>query len=184
MGQATAIWHAVLVIVILTMMSGRAEASGDSWSLHGRQQTVEDRADYVPGQILIRLNERAGEMIEAARGIAGSPTTTGIGWFDALNARYGVTNIEGVFEHAFDLDTIRERFPERARRAPWNDPEPPSLRYVYKLTLRPEIDVRQAVADYAAQPDVLYAEPNYLATTQPAKPPVRSVFELLDQDSR
>ena len=42
----------------------------------------------------------------------------------------------------------------------------PTLQYIYQLTLRPDANLSQAVADYAAQPGVEYTQPNYLATTQ------------------
>jgi len=94
---------------------------------------------------------------------------TGLAWLDELNARYGVTKIEPVFSQTLDPHTIQRRYPQRTKRAP-PGATIPSLAYVYKLTLQQDTDLRQAIADYSAQPDVTYAQPNYLATTQGSGP--------------
>ncbi len=57
------------------------------------------------------------------------------------------------------------KYPERAKRAP-PDTHVPRLQYVYKLTMSHKANITEAAADYARHPDVEYAQPNYIATTQ------------------
>ncbi len=121
------------------------------------------------GQLILKLKPDAGRRVEAARAQGAGPTSTGLPWFDALNRGFRVQRFEPVFPSIPDPDRLRARYPERARRAAGGTAST-SLRYVYKLVLPSETDVRQAAAAYRAQPDVEYAEPNYLATIQPAAP--------------
>ena len=101
------------------------------------------------GKLLVTFAPEAGQRVEAALAQGSTPTSTGLAWLDALNEQYLVRRMEPVFGGS-----------------PTSRPE--SLRYIYKLTLRPEADVRHAAVAYGAQPDVAYAQPNYLATIQPA----------------
>jgi hypothetical protein len=120
---------------------------------------------YAAGELIIKLNDEAGQQLEEALEAGRPLTETGLAWLDALNATYGVSVIEPVFRHQADPEEIREKYPERARRA-----SPgvtiPSLRYIYQLTVRADADIRQAVAEFSQQPAVIYAEPNYVATIQ------------------
>jgi subtilisin family serine protease/Tol biopolymer transport system component len=58
------------------------------------------------------------------------------------------------------VEHIRERFPVRARRAAARQ-RMPDLSTVYKVTVPEDTDIRQLAAEYAADPAVEYAEPNY-----------------------
>ena len=127
---------------------------------------------YVAGELIVKLKPEAGEILDGALQAAAPPTHTELPWLDALNRRYGVSAIEPVFAHQPDLDEIKRKYPERSRRAP-PDARPPNLKYIYKLTMRHDVDVIQAAADYAKQPDVEYAEPNAIATIQPETAGVR-----------
>lgn len=126
-------------------------------------------AQAVAGEVIVRLRPQAGERLaEALR--AGRPATrTGIAWFDALGARFGLSAIEPVFGVVQDPETVRRRFPARARRAPAGS-QAPDLEHVYRLRFSPDIIPQAAAAAYGAQPEVEYAQPNYLATIQQPAP--------------
>lgn len=130
-------------------------------ALRARAQTSPSR--YAAGELIVKLTEDVGAQLEAALESGATPTTTGLAWLDTLNAEYGVTAIERLFRHQQDPDVIKERFPERARRAPPGI-TPPTLRYTYTFTLGQEVNVPQAAAAYAEHEAVEYAEPNFIAT--------------------
>ena len=64
-------------------------------------------------------------------------------------------------EWAAHVQHIRERFPVRARRAPAHQ-RMPDLSTIYKITVPEDTDIKQLAAEYAADPSVEYAEPNYI----------------------
>lgn len=101
---------------------------------------------------------------------------------DALHQRYQVKDIQPLFtlprqkasgqmyraeasvaEWDAHLQELRQRFATRARRAA-ADRRLPDLGAIYKLTVPPETDIDQLAVDYAADPSVEYAEPNYTRT--------------------
>ena len=123
------------------------------------------KGTYVPGELIVKLVPEAGEQLEAALAAKRVPTETGLDWLDRLNTRYGVTKIDPVFSHHQDIEAIKRKFPERSKRAP-PGAAAPSLKYIYKLTLLPSAPIPQAASDYARQPGVEYAQPNYLVTIQ------------------
>lgn len=130
-----------------------------------RQAMTPQQAAYVPDTLILKLTPDAGKALDTALQSTQAPMPSGLAWLEALNTRYGVTTIAPLFPHQSDVEEIKRKYPERARRAPGGAPLPP-LNYVYKLTLAPDADVLHAAADYGAQPDVEYAQPDYLATTQ------------------
>ncbi len=124
------------------------------------------RPAYVAGELLVKFKPAAGKVVERSVLDGRYPNMTGLEWLDELNRRYGVARISKVFARAPDPEEVARQFPERARRAP-PGVNAPTLTYIYKLTMSHHVDVLQAARDYAAHPDVEYAEPNSLATTQP-----------------
>ena len=120
---------------------------------------------YVAGELIVKLKPEAGEVLEAALHAGQPPVNTGLAWFDALNVRYEVSAIQPLFAHQPDVAEITRKYPQRSRRAP-PGAKAPSLQYLYKLTMRQDVNVLQAASDYAAHPDVEYAQPNSLVTIQ------------------
>jgi len=120
---------------------------------------------YVADELLVKLTEAAGSQIEAALTEGRPANRTGLAWFDALAEQYTMTHITPLFRRIADPETLRQRYPERARRAP-PGAQSPDLRYIYKLTFQPNTDLRAAMRAFARESDVVYAEPNYIATTQ------------------
>jgi len=120
---------------------------------------------FVAGELIVKLRPEAGRQLDEALAAGALPRHTGLAWFDQLNERYGVTKVEPLFTYQADTEDIKRKFPERTKRAP-PGAEVPTLRYVYTLTMSRDANVLQAASDYTAQPDVEYAEPNYIATIQ------------------
>lgn len=125
---------------------------------------------YAAGQLIVKLKPEAGAALDAMLAQGRAPTQSGMAWFDALSVRYGLSRIEPVLAGQQDVESIRRKYPQRARRAPPGTSRLQPLRYLYKLTLRPDVDLRHAAAAYSAHPAVEYAEPNYLATIQGSSP--------------
>jgi len=108
------------------------------------QPHASQQATHVAGTLILKLKPEASKALDATLQSGQSSTMTGLAWLDTLNARYGVTKIEPLFPHQ----------------------PPATLQHIYKLTMRNGTDVTRAAAGYERQPDVLYAQPDYLATTQ------------------
>lgn len=124
---------------------------------------------YAAGEIIVKLKPHAGETLNAALHAGHQPPQhTGLAWFDTLTQRYGVTKVEPVFPQQPDFETITQKYPQRARRAP-PGATAVNLQYIYKLTLRQDAGIEHAATDYAHHADVEYAQPNYLAEIQPAQ---------------
>ena len=157
--QASAYRVATTLWLGLAMGCAMSHAGADEPSRGGHGP------ESVEGELIIKLTPSAGRTLEEPLRAGTPATATGLAWLDTLNARYGVTKIEPVFAHQPDAELMKRKYPQRTRRAPL-DTEIPTLKYVYKLTLHPDANLRQAAADYGAQPDVEYAQPNYLATFQ------------------
>lgn len=116
---------------------------------------------YVSGELLVKVTEEAAKHIEQARQ-QGTLPVVGIESLDRLFAKYDVSAIEPIFM-AQDIEAIKERFPERAKRA---EPgaEVPELSGLYRLRLNPKADVQEAVGEFTRNPHVEYAQPNHLMT--------------------
>ncbi len=147
---------------------------------------------FVPGQILIKFRDEAdiGEAAEElSRRKEPFKTITTTSALDSLNERFRVKKMERLFgskdggdfkgrvlnqEIAGDLrekatekflqkvESTRQRFSERTNRIP-EGVEIPYLNHIYRVEFEDlEVDVIEASAAYAEDPDVEYAEPNYL----------------------
>ncbi len=117
---------------------------------------------YMPGEVLIKVKPEAARAIQQARA-TGAITATGIASLDALLSRYGVVTIEPVFQGPSDSDAINARFPERAKRAP-RGAAPPDLGGFFKLSLKPDANIPDAVSAFGLDPNVDVAQPNYTIT--------------------
>lgn len=98
---------------------------------------------FVPGELIVKF--KPGVSVKpsvSAVGIA----TTGYGSIDILNEQYGVTSLEKVFKTA-KKPVVRELF---------------DFSNIYMLKLPEDADILSAVEAYQRDPNVEYAEPNYL----------------------
>jgi subtilisin family serine protease len=132
---------------------------------------------YAPGVLIVKFKEPVADQLKAGlvRGdeLHKVSTTPSL---DALAARYGVKGTRMLFpgfevrdasgmvvgfETARDhAERIHRKFPNRAAGAV--PAEVPDLTMFFRLELAPDADVRQAVAEYEAEPEVERAQPNYL----------------------
>jgi subtilisin family serine protease len=146
---------------------------------------------FVPGEILIKFKEDAniGAIAqELSRRKEPFRTVTKTSTLDTLNDRFRVKRMERLFrskerrnleglilnqETVSELrksakksflkriDSARQGFPERAERVP-EGMETPYLSHIYRVEFEEEVDVMEASRTYAEDPDIEYAEPNYL----------------------
>ena len=149
---------------------------------------------FVPGEILIKFKDDAdiGEIAEELnKRREPFKTITKTSTLDILNDRFRVKRIERLFrsgdgrdlkgltlnqETASEfresakkrflkqVDSTRKRFPKRTDRIP-EAVEIPYLNHIYRVELEEEVDVMEASRVYTEDPDIEYAEPNYLAHT-------------------
>jgi hypothetical protein len=123
------------------------------------------RANYVAGELIVKLRSDAGEALDGALNNHKPPIETGLSWFDALNRQHGVTAIKPLFANQPSPEEIKRKYPVRSRRAP-PGAKATSLKHIYQLTMRVDVDIEQAARAYAAHVYVEYAQPNYLSTIQ------------------
>ena len=137
---------------------------------------------YVPNELIIKFRKNIADTIEEQLGIRNSSHKLAISHrLDKLNKRYRVRKIKPLFKNFStnlqrlktlpkkpgQLLTQREkRILRRLRRAPKNA-KIPALDRIYKLEVEPEKgqSLQEVVAAYNEDPDVEYAELNYIVST-------------------
>ncbi len=146
-----------------------------------KKQTAPLAPAYRPGNLLVRyktpFSPPAAELF--ARRKSFTPYT-GSSRLDALHRRYHVENIQPLFrapplpasaglrravtsgaDWETHLASLRQRFAVRARRAPVHQVAS-DLSTIYQLTVPPQTDIQDLASEYATDPSVDYAEPNYV----------------------
>ncbi|MCH8274887.1 MAG: S8 family serine peptidase, partial [Armatimonadetes bacterium] len=159
--------------------SGNASGVG---TLEERDEFVpgdeEAEPNYVPGQLIVKygpgVSFDAQTLVEEKRPFA---PLTGSDRLDNLNLWFGVESARALFIERKGLSTAaarakwerrvadtKARFPERTARG---DPDAPipDLSNVFVLEFTTPGDVIAVAEAYAADPDVDYAEPNYIFTS-------------------
>lgn len=106
---------------------------------------------FVPNEILIGLEPEAAQRL---MGLNLPSTRTGIDSVDQLSAKYGVQQMAPIFADLEPSDSIAVKY---------------GLAGIFKLTVPAGTDIFSMVAEYRADPNVAYAEPNriYVATEIP-----------------
>lgn len=136
----------------------------------------EKTPQYAPGKLIVKFKPGTSEVIRNsgytvhARGLSRS--------INELNAKHKVKNINPVFKHLHKKDADGKfltaksqaqrtagKFSKRQKRAPV-DAKIPDLENIYILELEKDADILQSAADYQNDPNVEYAEPNYIYDTQ------------------
>jgi subtilisin family serine protease len=136
---------------------------------------------FKPGELIVKykpaVRPAAAQLFARGRSFAAA---TGSTHLDDIHRRYAVKAIEPLFplpqqsaagsgfqaelataaQWQKHVGAIRQRFPVRARRAPAHA-RLPDLSTVYKITVPADTDIKQLAAEYATDPSVEYAEPNY-----------------------
>ena len=128
--------------------------------------------EYVPGEILIRYKDEAAVSNLKLAGIA----QTGIASVDQIFQKYNVNQSERLFP----LETkLKSKVMLKAFNG--KEFEQPSLHNIYKLTLPIESNLLLVIEELKQDPNVVYAEPNYIfsITNDKAVSPIMSEKELL-----
>ncbi len=180
-----------IVVTLLAGGALAALALGVDWAgtvATGAQPGAQRRGAVAPrpppayqlGELLVKFRPewRPPAAQLHRRGALFAPYT-GSSHIDDLHRRYRVREIQPLFllpqpagarrrfrteaspsEWTAYVQGVRRRYATRARRAP-PQVRLPDLSTVYTLTVPPETDMQQLAAEYAADPSVEYAEPNY-----------------------
>lgn len=110
--------------------------------------------DYVPDEIIVKFIKEAAIEATKIQGIA----MTGLGSVDALNEKFKTTTVEKVFPQ-------KSTYP---------------LANIYRLRFTTEISIPQLLESYRKDPNILWAEPNYIyrAAIEPNDPYYSSQWHL------
>jgi serine protease len=115
---------------------------------------IGDRPSAVPGQVIVKLREQpALRALEAVPGPDGI-IDTGLSVIDRLNQEFRVRAFEPLIEPL--AQAVGERVQSFAIRRP-------DLLGLYLVSFDPQLDSNAVASAFAADPDVVYAEPNYYA---------------------
>lgn len=133
-------------------------------------QSPDDGPKFEPGTLIVKL--KPGVAAPVATQVAqGSRLASALllpGSLQALNRKYRVGQVGPVFNPAMASSAAIERLLTRpdasARQAIPAEPAP-RLDHIFKLALDAQTALLQAAQEYAADPNVEYAEPSWLAQT-------------------
>lgn len=107
---------------------------------------AEAGTEFVPGVIIVKFAEGVKAELEKKEGYV----ATGIPSIDALNKKYGVKDFVKVFSPEPKSEKDKTAYRELG------------LGRIYKFDTVPKADVQAMVAEYEADPNVEYAEPDYV----------------------
>lgn len=145
----------VLLFVCSFLISGEplgASAISDSSDPIGSSPSALAAAEFVPNEVLVRFKSQ----VTISRGPSGRPSTN-LSSVNALIQRYGVTSSDRVFKDAKKPPT------GASIRVNGKLQSTPDLTNIHKLRLPQNSSVQTVVAAFKADPNVEYAEPNYIA---------------------
>ena len=148
----------VICLLILVVVTPKApSAASENPTQQASASLSQDPApapEFVPNEILVKFKPQT-TVTRAASG----RTTTNLNSVTALMDRYGVTSAERVFKDA--------RPPASGARIQIDGQSQSSsdLTHIYRLRLADQSDVLVVIAAFKADPNVEYAEPNYMAHT-------------------
>ncbi len=108
---------------------------------------------FVPGEILVQFNDEVSLRINEEGGVVKTSIVT----INALNARYNAIAMSKVFVTAQKPDA-QGMATVRGRRI-----RVPDLTTIYRIKIDVDSDVLTVIEEYENDPNVIYAEPNYLA---------------------
>jgi len=109
---------------------------------------------YVKGEILVKFKDETQILQSLAKGIQ----QTGISTIDQLNQTYQVEKMEKVFKNAKPRLT-KPTFKDYTGKIH----QVPNLDKIYKLNYKDKIDPVELSKKYEEDPNIEYAEPNYIA---------------------
>lgn len=117
-------------------------------------RVIGDKLDVVSGEIIVKLREQpAFEALDARPGADGI-IDTGLAFIDRLNEQFRVRAFEPLVEPV--ARAAGERLESFAARRP-------SLLGLYVVSFDSQNDPNEVASAYASEPEVEYAEPNFIA---------------------
>ncbi len=103
-----------------------------------------EKPEFVPGEFIVKFKSNVYSETKKSKGVV----KTGVPSIDMLNDRYQISSIEQIFKNNRNL--MNNNF---------------DLSQIYKFTLLQKFDIPSVIAEYQKNPNVLYAQPNYIFTT-------------------
>jgi subtilisin family serine protease len=120
---------------------------------------------FRPDQLILKLSPDRAKSLDLGDGSALSALLVKHGAVSQRRAFAGPGSPQAsIATAAQSTERARRRFPKRAARAP-RVQETPDLENIFVFQLAGSTDILQAIAELAAQPEVVFAEPNFLYHT-------------------
>ncbi len=119
------------------------------------------KADFVPGVILVRFKDGASVTPGESQGLK----KTGLPTVDAIFQQYEVTSVAKVFKNAMPLEQ-----PQTLKSFNGYTFQRPSLHNIYELTVKDPSKQFDAIQALKGDPNVVYAEPDYIYSIVDDKP--------------
>jgi len=117
---------------------------------------------FRPDQIILKLSDDRAKSLDLGDRSALSALLLRHGAVSQRRAFVGSgSSPSSIATAAQSAERARQRFAKRAARAP-RGPEAPDLENIFIVQLADSTDILQAIAELAAQPGVVYVEPNFL----------------------
>ncbi|MDO9549209.1 MAG: S8 family serine peptidase, partial [Candidatus Marinimicrobia bacterium] len=143
----------VLVVAVITAFSQPQlftnNAPTDVVQLDARASAYE----FVPGDILVKFKDDVRPALAKSNGIQ----RIGVASVDAILTKYSVNEAEKLFKNA-----KREKSRQILKTFTGKEFEKPSLHNIYKLKLKSELNMYEAIEALKQDENVEYAEPNYI----------------------
>jgi serine protease len=114
--------------------------------------TIGDRPDVVPGQVVVKLDPQPAMRALIAEPGADGIIATGVDNIDRLNQEFGVTGFDPLLEPIADASGVSVRSMAGRR---------PAIMGIYVVSYTDPADPALVAVAYQAEPNVIYAEPNY-----------------------
>lgn len=129
-------------------------------------RTIGDKLDLVPGQVIVKLQERPALQALTAEPEADGVIATGLEFIDRLNELFQVYAFEPLLEPLARAagESVETLGIQRA-----------NLLGFYVVSFDPQYDPNEVASAFEADPNVVYAEPNYVAYVS-EQPPARLAF--------
>lgn len=132
---------------------------------------------FQPGEILVKFKDEAVVNLSMKSSVA----ETGIHSVDAILTQYQVISAEKLFPKEMQLKSK-----VMLRGYNGQEFEQPSLHNIYKLRMDDQMRLFEAIDSLSKDPNVVYAEPNYILSitdTKPVTPPLSESEAMLWQSS-
>ena len=143
------------------------------------------KGQFKEGEIIVKfkgqLGDNASTVFSSGQSFAG---ITGSDNLDKLNIKYKIKKVTPLFKELHDrrkatgktedeiIEEVKAKFPERTKRAPKHPKLHGKLSATYVLNFDENSDIACACAEYAKDPNVEYAEPNYVMAVAGWQAPV------------